>query len=116
MLCALLAFCRADEAKTNCTEYSKSCMLCMQHSDACFYCFGQKDGGNACIDLVSFNETECSGKSREVDKKCVETLGGDAINRNRYIIGTCVLVLGILTDLIVRFCSKPQVKDEYAHL
>ena len=77
---------------------------------------GKETQKSKCVAIAAYNETECAHKTRQVDKKCVEMLGGDAVDTTRYIIGSVVLALAIITDLVVRFCSKPQVKDEYAHL
>lgn len=99
-----------------CSEYNSSCLLCMDHRNDCFFCFGEKEADDKCVSNVALNETTCSHTTRQIDIKCIETLGGDAIQLNRYIIGSAVIAVAITIDLIVRFCSRPKVHDTYAHL
>ena len=116
MFSLFLALCRCDDP-VDCSAYNSSCMLCMQHKDECFFCFEEDTQQSRCIKLEAYNETStCTHKSREEDKQCVETLGGDAVDTTRYVIGSVVLVLAIVTDLVVRFCSRNSAKDDYAHL
>lgn len=88
----------------------------MEHKETCFYCFGKTESENRCISSLALNETTCDHVTRQTDLKCIETLGGDAIQMNRYIIGSVVIAVAITVDLIVRFCSREKVRDEYAHL
>lgn len=99
-----------------CSSYNSSCLLCMEHKDSCFFCFGKTAAEDKCVSTVALNETTCEHVTRQTDIRCIETLGGDAIQKNRYIIGSLVIAVGLMIDLIVRFCSRPQVHDEYAHL
>ncbi|EAY09363.1 hypothetical protein TVAG_417850 [Trichomonas vaginalis G3] len=99
-----------------CVAYNSSCLLCMEHKDECFYCFGKTENENRCVRNVALNETTCEHVTRQTDRQCIETLGGDAIQTNRYIIGSVVIGVAIIVDLIVRLCTKPKVHDEYAHL
>lgn len=106
----------ADPEADPCNAYNSSCLLCMQHADQCFYCFKEKEAEYQCMSNAMLTEAECTHKTQSTDKKCVEMLGGDAINTNRYIFGAVFLALAITVDLVIRFCSKPTVKEDFAHL
>ena len=108
-------FVASDPVIDSCNSYNSSCLLCLQHSTACFYCF-TKDLTGKCVSHSLKNETTCQHITTERDEKCVAMLGGDAVQSTRYIIGGIIIGLGIFVDLSVRFCSKPQVHDEYAHI
>lgn len=105
----------ANPIEDSCNSYNTSCLLCMQHADSCFFCFSEELKGQ-CVTVTHLNDTVCSHKSTKRDEKCVAMLGGDAVKSTRYIIGFTVMALGIIVDFTVRFCSKPQIHDEYAHI
>ncbi|EAY14203.1 hypothetical protein TVAG_373360 [Trichomonas vaginalis G3] len=116
MLTILLGFVRAGDTPDPCSAYNSSCLLCMQHDNECFYCFGEKKELHKCVSLTYANSTTCTHKTKETDAACVQLLGGDAVPATRYIIGSVILAIGIIVDLVVRFCSSSKPRDEYAHL
>ena len=68
----------------NCTVFDNKCWQCVQ-TKQCNYCDGQ------CI-----NST-CSGgyNSENIDAKCAESLGEDAVYRNRIGSGLLILFVSI---------------------
>lgn len=99
-----------------CSAYNSSCLLCMQHNSDCFFCFQKDEKLSRCISLSQVNTTTCSHNTTEVDTKCVEMLGGDAVETTRYVIGSVIFVVGLIVDMVVRFWPTPKEKNEYAHL
>jgi hypothetical protein len=106
----MIGFLVALAAGDNCTVLGETnCVLCVDtkiDGHTCGFCRTTR----LCFDTGATNFTECdpSNRSSSRDLVCVAELGGDAIPRNRYIIGAVFLALAIAVDVTIRFCSDPD--------
>jgi hypothetical protein len=92
-------------AQSNCSS-ATNCLQCVD-TNGCFYCRDNKTDRCHSVDDSRFRA--CGDRSSDRDAACVAELGGDAIQRNRYLIGAAFLVAAIAVDLTVRFCSEIEV-------
>ena len=83
-----------------------NCLMCVD--EGCGYCWSDQH----CYPTDDESYILCAEKTSKRDQKCVSIMGGDYKIKTRIIIGLAIIIITLLVDLPIRFCTK----DEYQQL
>lgn len=96
-----------DKCFSTITNHSEiNCLMCVD--EGCGYCWSNQH----CYSTDSESYIQCADKTSTRDQKCISIMGGDYNPKVRYIIGAAIIIITLLVDLPIRFCTN----DEYQQL